>query len=217
MSQNEPEGHALLESRRSSSSEAFSEHELEEISTSLSGVHSFKHNDKFSNRSWLQTWSNHLRHTATLWPKRRVGTVRRRTFNMSSYCMLALIFLLLLLFFFLLVALIHVVFWPSYSNLPQHYQDLRTKTEASDEPGRGNVHGEIIYIASSRHGGEGLVPGDSWSRSILQLIDILGPENVFLSIYGDDPDPMTKIALDEFVGKVKCERKSLQLLVRSHD
>jgi hypothetical protein len=40
---------------------------------------------------------------------------------------------------------------------------------------------------------------------VLQLIDLLGPEHVHLSIYEDNADLKTKQALVDFRKKVPCE------------
>ena len=44
----------------------------------------------------------------------------------------------------------------------------------------------------------------NWGKALLQLIDLLGNDNVFLSIYENDGGPDAQAALEEFKGKVQC-------------
>ncbi|OQN95371.1 hypothetical protein B0A48_18477 [Cryoendolithus antarcticus] len=95
------------------------------------------------------------------------------------------------------------LFFPSYSNPPRRYKELRNL--AREPSGRVNVRNEKIFIAASLYdaGGE-LVSGD-WGKSLLGLIDILGPDNVFLSLYEDNADDGSKIALRAFEKRLSCQ------------
>ncbi|KAK4624231.1 hypothetical protein CLAFUW4_06368 [Fulvia fulva] len=99
------------------------------------------------------------------------------------------------------------VFFPSYSYPPQRYLELRDRVQ---ELGlTANVNNEKVFIAASlldKHGE--LLSGD-WARSVLGLVDILGKDNVFLSIYEDDPSQEAQAALDEFAKNVTCQHQLL--------
>lgn len=83
---------------------------------------------------------------------------------------------------------------PSYSRPPAHYTG-------------GNPHHEKVFIASCIVDPE-LIRG-AWGRAVLELIDAVGPENAFLSVYENDSGPDTKEALLELAQKVKCESHML--------
>lgn len=51
---------------------------------------------------------------------------------------------------------------------------------------------------------EELIRG-SWGRRVVELVDLLGRDNVFLSIYENDSGPGTRAALSELSKKVQCE------------
>lgn len=78
---------------------------------------------------------------------------------------------------------------PSYSRPPVHYTG-------------GNPDQEKVFIASCIVDPD-LIRG-AWGRSILELVDAIGPENAFLSVYENDSGPDTKEALLELAQKVKC-------------
>lgn len=102
--------------------------------------------------------------------------------------------------FILLVA----VLYPSYSHPPRHYNTLRSKALRSTEPGRINIHKEKIFIASSIYDKQGELASGPWAQNLLDLVDLLGPENVFLSIFEDDPDNLARASLERFSKQIKC-------------
>ncbi|KAF7168864.1 hypothetical protein CNMCM6106_003879 [Aspergillus hiratsukae] len=57
--------------------------------------------------------------------------------------------------------------WPSYTHLPPCYENLQTIASSSTATGRGNQHNEKR----------------PWGDALVQLIDLLGQDNVFLSLY----------------------------------
>ncbi|KAH8724270.1 cryptococcal mannosyltransferase 1-domain-containing protein [Phaeosphaeriaceae sp. PMI808] len=107
-------------------------------------------------------------------------------------------------FFLLLLAIGASIFFPSYTIRPAHYQQLRQRALESTEPGRANPHGEKVFISAALYEEKGNLVSGAWGKAVLQLIDLLGPENVHLSIYEDNPDTKTKQALIEFRQKVTC-------------
>jgi hypothetical protein len=92
---------------------------------------------------------------------------------------------------------------PSYVNPPAHYKALESTIAASTTPGRGNPNNEKIFIASNIVR-ENLVRG-SWSETLLELIDLIGPDNAFVSIYENDSGPGTALALQELRQKLPCK------------
>lgn len=110
-----------------------------------------------------------------------------------------------LAFFWLLFA---GIFLPSYSHPPKHYNDLRKRTLASEEPGRGNINNEKIYIAASVFDKSGSLLSGDWSRNLLDLIDLLGPDNVFISVYENDASEDAAQALYAFQKKLTCASNS---------
>ena len=95
-------------------------------------------------------------------------------------------------------------FRPSYTYLPDHYQALQRRCVESKEPGRGNINNERIFIAAALHDPGGTLLGKDWGSAVLQLVELLGPQNVHLSIYENDADPLAKAALERMQNKITC-------------
>ncbi|KAJ9645549.1 hypothetical protein H2204_001129 [Knufia peltigerae] len=103
------------------------------------------------------------------------------------------------------IVLVGGVFFPGYTHLPPHYKVLKRQVLASEAPGRANLQGQKIFIAASLSDKEGKLFSGDWGRNVLELIQILGPENTFLSIYVNDSGPESKQTLEEFERRVPCE------------
>lgn len=114
------------------------------------------------------------------------------------------------LFFYSLAGLVSALvlatalFRPSYNNPPEHYGALLKRVLASDQHGRGNVNNEKIFIAASLYDGDGTLVDGAWGRNVLNLIDLLGHSDVFLSLYENGNSPNTRAALKRFEKKVRC-------------
>jgi hypothetical protein len=104
-----------------------------------------------------------------------------------------------------LLVLFTLLFRPSYTHRPPHYRQLETKTLLSTEPGRANYFNEQIFVAISLYDKNGHLAGGRWGESVLELIDLLGPDNVFLSIYQSDTANGT--ALDALQTRVRCKHE----------
>jgi hypothetical protein len=102
------------------------------------------------------------------------------------------------------IILLCAVLYPSYSHPPHHYTVLRARALKSINSGRVNIHKEKIFIASSIYDKQGKLASGAWAQNLLGLIDLLGPENVFLSIFEDDPDNLATAALERFSKQVRC-------------
>ncbi|KIW07246.1 uncharacterized protein PV09_02102 [Verruconis gallopava] len=95
------------------------------------------------------------------------------------------------------VALLALALWifvtpiinPSYTHRPYHYSGM-------------NLRREKVFIAANIIDEE-LIRGP-WGESVEALVELLGEDNVFLSIYENDSGPGTKAALRDLAAKVKC-------------
>ncbi|KAF7188815.1 hypothetical protein HII31_09738 [Pseudocercospora fuligena] len=126
-------------------------------------------------------------------------TPRRRR---SVYCRILQLVLLAPYIIFSAIVICGL-FFPSYANPPARYLELRNRVQEFGQ--RVNDYNEKIYIAASLYDHEGEVVSGQWGQSVLHLINILGPENVFLSIYENDPDPGALAALDSFRTNITCQ------------
>ncbi|MCJ1249326.1 hypothetical protein MMC30_006549 [Trapelia coarctata] len=106
--------------------------------------------------------------------------------------------------FLFLLSLLRAIVFSSYQNPPAHYKALRDAVTASILPGRGNPYNEKIFIAANILQ-EDLIRG-VWGEAVVELVDLLGEENVFVSIYENDSGPGTTDALKDLRNKLRCER-----------
>jgi Cryptococcal mannosyltransferase 1 len=114
-------------------------------------------------------------------------------------------FLLNLFAVVLVVAIILTYFFcPSYTHLPPHYQALRDVVLQSNHPGRGNLRNEKVFIAASLYDRGGSLARGRWARAVLDLIDMIGEDSVFLSIYENDSGEEGEHALRGFGEQVRC-------------
>ena len=102
------------------------------------------------------------------------------------------------------LVLLTAIFWPSYNNPPAHYGALRKRILASDDHGRANVNNQKIFIAASIYDKGGHLVNGVWGRNVLELLDLLGHRNVFLSIYENDSGLEAEDALKFFGRGVQC-------------
>ncbi|MCJ1429742.1 hypothetical protein MMC29_007657 [Sticta canariensis] len=93
---------------------------------------------------------------------------------------------------------------PSYSHPPSHYQTLQSRCRDSKEPGRGNINNEKVYIAATLYDRGGSLVAGRWGEVVSELVDLLGPQNVHLSIYENDADESANAALQDMTRKAKC-------------
>ena len=103
-----------------------------------------------------------------------------------------------------LLVLLTALFWPSYTHLPHHYKTLRKACTESTKPGRGNINNEKIFIAAALYDPGGTLVGGDWGNAILDLVDLLGPDNVYVSVYENDADSAANTALDKLKDKLDC-------------
>ncbi|KAH8696083.1 cryptococcal mannosyltransferase 1-domain-containing protein [Talaromyces proteolyticus] len=96
------------------------------------------------------------------------------------------------------------LFRPSYSRPPPHYRTLQHAIQQSQAPGRGNPHNEKVFIAINLYDKGGSLARGKWGQAVLELIDLLGEDNTYLSIYENDSGYEAEHALWEFDKQVKC-------------
>lgn len=119
--------------------------------------------------------------------------LRRQLHILVSSFLLAVLSLLVFAFLFL----------PSYTYRPTHYDILRSLASNSNDPGRGNPRKEKVFIAASIYEDGSLISG-KWGENVLELIQLLGPENTYLSVYENDNGDAAAAALKRFDGIVPC-------------
>ncbi|KAI1978286.1 hypothetical protein LOZ53_003003 [Ophidiomyces ophidiicola] len=105
-------------------------------------------------------------------------------------------------FFFAFISILEGIIYPSYQHPPKHYETLRDKITSFSHSGRGNEHNEKIFIAANIVN-ERLIRG-SWGDALLELVGILGEENVFVSIFENDSGPGTSAVLNELRARLPC-------------
>jgi hypothetical protein len=120
-----------------------------------------------------------------------------RKFKAISYTFSASILILIFTTF---------IFFPSYTILPRHYQELGANVANSTDPGRGNVHQEKVFIAASLYDPGARLIGGRWAENVLELIDLLGPDNTYLSIYENESGEEARLAMSELDRTLPCNR-----------
>lgn len=152
--------------------------------------------------SWLPEWlspSRQHRYARVGASPAAARRTRRRIIRRSLSCCLTST-----MYIFIILIVVATVFFPSYTHLPPHYRDLRNRALASDKPGRANVWNEKIFIATTMYDPDGKLLGGQWAENVFALIDLIGPENVYLSLYENDPDPGAAEAMVSFEKRLKC-------------
>lgn len=150
-------------------------------------------------RQPFRRWYRHPRVIPSKRLKRSCSCVRRPLFQkfvLLSYSFLAAI---------VAITVVGFTFFPSYTQLPLHYAELQERAHASTNAGRGNPSNQKVFIAASVYDKDGNLAGGAWARNVLDLIDLLGPENTYLSIYENDGGPVGKQAMEKMRESVKCE------------
>lgn len=97
------------------------------------------------------------------------------------------------------------IFRPSYTRPPPHYEALRQRVIQSKANGRANPDNQKVFIAASIYDKGGHLVNGAWGKGVLDLIELLGNHNVFLSIYENDSGAEAQSALQSFEDKVQCQ------------
>lgn len=162
--------------------------------------------------SWTHTlWSlttlrwRVLLRPSSRWQKAKQGSHRRPLHYRNCGRRLRLIAKYLLLSI-VTVVIITATFWPSYNDLPAHYGALRKKVLESNDEGRANGGNQKIFIAASIYDKGGHLVSGRWGKNVLNLIDLVGRRNVFVSIYENEGGPEAEKALKDFEGELHCNK-----------
>lgn len=140
-----------------------------------------------------------------LWLRSRPRSIRRTLLRRPLQALVVAVKYTLILFIVLLV--VTPVLAPSYTRLPPHYRELKARCEDPDAlPGCANQFREKIFISVSLYDKSGHLAAGRWGKTMLELIQMLGPENTFLSIYEND-SPGGEAALRELETKVPCKHE----------
>ena len=132
--------------------------------------------------------------------KRPTGCYRRLLFRRSCF------YLHIVAGIVLALVVLTSIFRPSYTRPPSHYASLRDNVRQSTAPGRGNPRHEKVFIAASLYDPDGEIAQGQWGYRVLELIDLLGPDNVFLSIYENDSGTGGERALRNWEAQVPCDK-----------
>ena len=100
-----------------------------------------------------------------------------------------ILFLQLLAVFSVAYFFLIPLLFPSYTTYPPGYLGK-------------NLHNERVFIAANIIDAD-KIRGD-WGRAVVVLIDIIGPENTFLSIYENDSGPEVMEALAWLKTQIRC-------------
>ncbi|CEN61266.1 hypothetical protein ASPCAL07928 [Aspergillus calidoustus] len=147
--------------------------------------------------------------------RRPPRTYRRFAFRICYYLLAILCSIAILLCFTAIAS-------PSYTHPPAHYSSLRRKV--SEHTSHGNIRNEKVFIAASLYDPTGKLAQGAWGSSILQLITLLGEENVFVSIYENEIEDKNKtrprsssspessaarLALEQLSSHIPCNKSIL--------
>ncbi|KUI73376.1 hypothetical protein VM1G_09047 [Cytospora mali] len=139
------------------------------------------------------------------WLRSRPRALRRNVLRHPLQSIVVAVEYTIILFVVLFIAT--PILAPSYTRLPPHYYELKARCEGPDAlPGCANQFNEKIFISVSLYDKSGHLAGGRWGETMLELIQMLGPEHIFLSIYEND-SPGGEAALQEFKKKVPCRHE----------
>lgn len=155
------------------------------------------------------------RHTAGLrWTRRKLPALLTRVFLVLARALGVLFglglrrrfsfFIQVTLGGLLVLICLTAIFWPSYTHLPPHYKTLRNQVERTAFHGRGNIENQKVYIAAVLYDPDGEIANGGWGQALLKLIELLGEENVFLSIYENNSGQEGESALQTLADQVTC-------------
>lgn len=165
--------------------------------------------DKFSptSNSVPRIFSTQLWHSRRLHRKRtHAQSVARSSSSRPRHFLDNLIILsYVLLALFVAAILVTFTLFPSYTTLPPHYKDIVQSVARSTAPGSGNLAQQKVFLAASLYDPGGELTSGAWADNVLQLIHLLGPDNVYLSIYENDSGPEARRALDILRHRVSCD------------
>ncbi|EAW13835.1 glycosyltransferase family 69 protein [Aspergillus clavatus NRRL 1] len=152
----------------------------------------------FLSRLFSSTYTGYRR----LKPSRRILSASRPSCYRRLLLRRSCLYLHVVAGIVLALVVLTSIFRPSYTRPPSHYSVLRDAVSKSTASGRGNIRNEKVFIAASLYDRGGHLAGGEWGDRVLQLIDLLGKDNVFLSIYENDSGPEGDSALRNFAKRI---------------
>jgi hypothetical protein len=183
-----------MEDGRDSDLEHPDDLELDELTSDSSAASSPTTRTRPRWMDWSRRWHGGASYFALSAPRRRRSAFTR-------FCQLLAISPIVIASLILICG----VFFPSYTYPPPRYTELQQRVQNSAfRTGSANVNNEKIFIVASIYDNDGELLGGDWGHAVSNLIDILGPENVYLSVYENDPDEKAHAALEEYGSHVKC-------------
>ncbi|KAJ5102740.1 hypothetical protein N7532_003269 [Penicillium argentinense] len=129
-------------------------------------------------------------------------TCARRCFPRRRFCYIHVVFGIILA-----LVILTSIFRPSYTRPPTHYADLQQSVKGTSDPGRGNPRHEKVFIAASLYDRDGNLARGQWGAQLLDLVDLIGPDNVFVSIYENDSGEEGESALRELEQRITSPKR----------
>ncbi|KAI1857214.1 hypothetical protein JX265_005731 [Neoarthrinium moseri] len=113
------------------------------------------------------------------------------------------------LFLVLILVCATPILAPSYTRPPPHYGELVSRCTGSDASNGGcaNPHQEKVFISVSLYDQGGHLAAGSWGRRLLELVHLIGPNNVYLSIYENDSGAEGEGALESLKDRLSCRHR----------
>lgn len=152
-----------------------------------------------SSRTQPSSWGRRVKALFTRRQLRRFSRRNPLVFTLLRYILVAIV----------AVFVATPVFAPSYTRIPPHYRDLvaRCSGQASVQGGCANPFNEKVFISVSLYDKNGHLADGPWGQTLLDLIQFIGPDNVFLSIYENDSGEAGATALKHLEQKLTCRHK----------
>ncbi|KAK8063693.1 hypothetical protein PG996_008345 [Apiospora saccharicola] len=166
----------------------------------------FDYADDVEKDSWADRLSNRGGQSWNSWIRSRQRGFRRILRRHPGHPIVTVLKYLVLLICILLVGT--PIFAPSYSRQPKHYRDLAARCDSpSAEPGCANPFKEKVFISVSLYDKDGHLAAGSWGRTLLELVHLIGEDNVFVSIYENDSGVAGEKALNSLKSQLRCRHK----------
>ncbi|KAK4232483.1 glycosyltransferase family 69 protein [Podospora fimiseda] len=110
------------------------------------------------------------------------------------------------LFAFITTILLTLTLAPSYTRHPTHYRSLIQQCNTpTPTDGCANPNNQTVFISTILYDPDGNLANGLWGQRLLSIIHLLGPPNVFLSIYENDSGEQGQKALEHLKAHVPCE------------
>ncbi|CAJ2504896.1 Uu.00g122900.m01.CDS01 [Anthostomella pinea] len=107
-----------------------------------------------------------------------------------------------------IVLTITPLFFPSYTHPPKHYHALKSRCQSQGHshplPGCANAFDENVFISVSLYDPAGTLARSLWADRLLEVIRLIGPDRVYLSIYENDSGPEGASALESLKTRLRC-------------